>query len=746
MNPFRPSARVLPVVLVALALSACEPGTGAAGALAFLVGSASSTAVTWSISESSAGGAISSSGLYTAPATDGTYHVVVASAADPTKTATAIVAVAAAPPPTGTAFYVATSGSDSNPGTLAQPFATLEKAQAAVRNVISSGLPTGGVTVYLRGGTYARTGTLTLAAADSGQSGKPVTWQSYPGETARLVGGVILPAGSWSTVTSTDPLWSRISTAARGNVLKIRLSANGVTSFGSYGTRGGPWKPSIDATFPPDLIFAGTPQTLARYPNVDASGTSVYGGFLVSSGGGSNTITWAGGTLPSTLDTAIAAGEAYLTGLSNLYDGMTARITARAGGTLTIVRDDGGGWYETPTSARPFFVQNVLEHLDAAGEYWLNTSNGDLYFWPPASLTSSEAMVQTLTTPFVNFNGASYVTFSDITFDGGRGDQVRFTSGSQNSLTNCSLRYAGRSAVRIGSAVTNSGVRGGEIAYPADHGVYLDGTSNYVRNARIHHTTRLSVNMYWPAIYVWGSGHTIANNEIHHIPDHAIRLQGGNHLIEKNEFHDINWFADDTGIIHMYKPIGFGTGVVIRWNYFHDGQSWTGAYRLGAGGGTMGVYLDGGWSDATVQGNIFRNISHHAIHHGGGSATAGSNVIIQDNIIENCGNQHLTPERAGYIALNSGAPYPTGAVFRRNTIGLSNAEAANGWADVVVPYFADYSGNIGNPYQGGGAMPAGGVDPRWVDPSDPKKGLQPSSPVLAIPSWQPIPFSEIGVQ
>lgn len=53
-------------------------------------------AVSWSVSEASAAGAISASGLFTAPATLGTYHVVATSVADPTKSATAVVTVRAA--------------------------------------------------------------------------------------------------------------------------------------------------------------------------------------------------------------------------------------------------------------------------------------------------------------------------------------------------------------------------------------------------------------------------------------------------------------------------------------------------------------------------------------------------------------------------------------------------------------------------------------------------------------------------
>ena len=50
-------------------------------------------AVTWTIQEGAAGGSITSTGFYTAPKAAGTFHIVVTSQADSTKTATAAVAV-----------------------------------------------------------------------------------------------------------------------------------------------------------------------------------------------------------------------------------------------------------------------------------------------------------------------------------------------------------------------------------------------------------------------------------------------------------------------------------------------------------------------------------------------------------------------------------------------------------------------------------------------------------------------------
>ena len=61
--------------------------------LAATVANAANGAVTWSIQEGATGGTVSTSGLYTAPATGGTYHVVATSVADSTKSATTAITV-----------------------------------------------------------------------------------------------------------------------------------------------------------------------------------------------------------------------------------------------------------------------------------------------------------------------------------------------------------------------------------------------------------------------------------------------------------------------------------------------------------------------------------------------------------------------------------------------------------------------------------------------------------------------------
>ncbi len=69
-------------------------------------------------------------------------------------------------------FFVATNGSDSNPGTnLAQPFATLSKAVGTVNP---------GDLIYVRGGTYNWTAKVSMSR--SGTSANPIRVRAYPGE------------------------------------------------------------------------------------------------------------------------------------------------------------------------------------------------------------------------------------------------------------------------------------------------------------------------------------------------------------------------------------------------------------------------------------------------------------------------------------------------------------------------------------------------------------------------------------
>src|SRR4051812_40928693 len=82
-------------------------------------------------------------------------------------------------------YYVAKTGADSNPGTLAQPFLTIQRAA----NVM-----TAGDTVYIRTGVYREI----VRPANSGVPGAPITFQPYNDEAVTVSGADQIAANSWA--------------------------------------------------------------------------------------------------------------------------------------------------------------------------------------------------------------------------------------------------------------------------------------------------------------------------------------------------------------------------------------------------------------------------------------------------------------------------------------------------------------------------------------------------------------------
>ncbi|MDX3636441.1 carbohydrate-binding protein [Streptomyces europaeiscabiei] len=80
------------------------------------------------------------------------------------------------PPPTASALYVSPSGTDGAAGTISNP-TTLTSAISRI---------TAGGTIYLRGGTYAHSSTVTIPAGSSGTAAARTKLSAYPGETPVL--------------------------------------------------------------------------------------------------------------------------------------------------------------------------------------------------------------------------------------------------------------------------------------------------------------------------------------------------------------------------------------------------------------------------------------------------------------------------------------------------------------------------------------------------------------------------------
>ncbi len=93
--PNKSATATVDVLLVSVSISPTSASVARGGSQTFsaTVTGSTNTKVTWNVKEGAYGGAITSGGVYTAPSTSGTYHIVATSQADPNNSATATIYV-----------------------------------------------------------------------------------------------------------------------------------------------------------------------------------------------------------------------------------------------------------------------------------------------------------------------------------------------------------------------------------------------------------------------------------------------------------------------------------------------------------------------------------------------------------------------------------------------------------------------------------------------------------------------------
>ena len=156
-------------------------------------------------------------------------------------------------------LYIATNGRDTNAGTKSRPFATLTRAQVALRKLPATEHP--GSTIWMNGGDYTLTQTFALTSKDSGTTDAPVTLRAVEGDTVRLLGGTVVE--DFQPVT--DPaILSRLAPRARRSVRQLDLKKLGLKNLSPMHSRG--FSRAITPAHV-ELFFNGQPMTVARWPN-----------------------------------------------------------------------------------------------------------------------------------------------------------------------------------------------------------------------------------------------------------------------------------------------------------------------------------------------------------------------------------------------------------------------------------------------------------------------------------------------
>jgi hypothetical protein len=521
-------------------------------------------------------------------------------------------------------LFVAPNGNDVWSGKIAEPnvgdgpFLTIQRARDEIRKIKKSGgLPNGGIVVDVRGGTYELAATLTLAAEDSGEPGKPIVYRGRKGEEVRILGGRVVTG--WQPVT--DPaVLAKLDESARGKVLQADLKSQKITDLG---------KMNADTAPGLEVFFQNVPMTLARWPNegfakikkalgpttlpkIENMNVRKEGIFSYE---GDRPRRW------------IGQPDIMLHGYW-CWDWADQRLKAESIDpekriiTLAAKPEHGYGFRE----GQWFYAYNLLSEIDRPGEWYLDRVKGILYFWPPASVEQGRPTVSVLQS-LVEMNGASHVTLSGLLLEICRGTAVTAKNADDVRIVGCTIRNTGSEAVSI--LGRESSVVGCDIYGNGDGGVSLSGGDRKtltpsglaVDNNHIHHYGRISPT-YHAAVYLDGVGNRVTHNLIDNAPHNAILFRGNDHLIEFNEIHSVCCESNDAGAIYAGRNWTM-RGNVIRNNYLHDINGYEGR-------GCTAVYFDDQMSSGEISGNLFVRVY---------SATAicgGRDTAIENNIFVDC--------------------------------------------------------------------------------------------------------------
>lgn len=563
--------------------------------------------------------------------------------------------------PVQAAFYVSPDGDDDNPGSEALPFATLQKAQEAVRG--ANDAMTGDIVVYLRGGSYVLSAPLALDEEDSGTEGHSVIFAAYGNEKPVVEGGRDLTG--WTLYDAANHIYA----APAADLRTRQLYINGIRAIRAR--MEAPLTNAVKTTAgytSDDVWLTG----LARPDDVEA----VFKAAWTSPRIGVTGITY-------------QSGKAAVALNSSLWSAVMNRSHLEQ-------------WY----------LENAYEFIDQAGEWYLDDQSETIYYKPrPGENMATARVTAPVLENLINIEGSSvdtptgnirfegvgfaYTTWMQPTSEGGWNDEqnnykvgtyempeaaVNVQYAHDITFERCDFSKMGGTGVNLlkgvqdhlieGSRffdISGSAVNAGQtsktsasVYNPSDARMILknnDIVNNYIHDIGVEYKSATAVTVAFPMDI------DISHNEIFNIPYSGISFFGSvyapvtttkNARVEDNFVHDL--MGDgifDGGAIYAFGVTGGTTADpnLISGNYIKNQMN---RYAT--------IYMDQSSDFWKIENNVvdlrdqpiwddiydtywaFANINTHDIRLDGNYSTTSAfwNKSSSDSITKT--NDHIYPE------------------------------------------------------------------------------------------------------
>jgi hypothetical protein len=459
-------------------------------------------------------------------------------------------------------WYVsASAGAASNPGTLAQPFLTIQQA---------ANLAQPGDTVLIRGGTYRET----VVPAHSGLPGQPITYQPYNNEPVTIDGAD--PVSGWTpysgSIYQANVAWD------------LGAGQNQVFVDGQMMTEARWPNTSLDVDHP---TFALTTSATSTVTAPDTLTSATIGVPLNDPAG-----TWVGATIH------ISPGPSWVM--------QTGTVTASSPGSLTYTYEQLNA--EAPTAGNSFFLTGLFRTLNSPSQWYIDNT-GKLSLWTPQGDSAAGHSVEVKHRLYgFDLSGDSYINVNGVNLFA-TSINTSATS-SNNTISGISAEYVSNNWINaypwgIQYAPHTSGIilngsantlQNSTIRYSSGDGVFLGGSGNSVLNCVVADTDYAAGDE--AGISTLGSNEQVIGNTVYNAGRGGVVIRHTTaSSVLHNVVHDVGLQETDLGAIYTWGTDGQGTQ--IGYNLIYNVHS--------AGFGVVGVYLDNTSSNYVVDHNVVWN-------------------------------------------------------------------------------------------------------------------------------------------
>ena len=462
-------------------------------------------------------------------------------------------------------IYVSEQGNNASDGTPSHPVADIDKAKEIAVKYMQEFGDEYKVRIFVKSGTYRQKRSVSFEeGVFKSDYYKGLSIEGFDSENQpEITGSIKLNTADFVPVTDAKTL-AKLHKNGRGKVATIDLSKYGIKELNQI--------PNVFYY----LYLNDVEQTNARWPNEgEATVFSVpqTNSFTFSE---TDPLNWT------------EAKNAYVYGHFSTagwewHDGIIQSVDTK---TKTInISSIGSGSMSTSATGTTWYASNLLEELDSPGEWFVDTENLKLYYYPPYGIKDQKLEMTYFTDTLFTFSEAVNVTIKDINFSKCY-RALNFSGVSRNiTIESCDFSHGqAETMVNFGDTcgyginiIENDvyNLFGRFVYFRAGNVKTLKHGSSLVKN---NHLTQVA--QYYRAVGGMGGGYQLenhgcvgvecVNNVVQDIPGGAALGWGGTQCsVNYNEVINAGKSMSDYGAIYVGRSASY-YDMEVAHNYLHD--------------------------------------------------------------------------------------------------------------------------------------------------------------------------------